>query len=104
MTGNWSFVTPESFTNDRVRITGEHGQVEFSIFSFEPIAFSVPERPVLSYVETSRRAETITTSQPGHIQMPHIQSIVAELRGEGKCPSDGINAAVTSKAMDEILK
>ena len=33
-----------------------------------------------------------------------IASIVAELRGEGRCPSTGISAARTSRVMDEIMK
>jgi hypothetical protein len=35
--------------------------------------------------------------------MPFIQTIVNELTGKGICLSTGITAAVTSRAMNEIL-
>jgi len=46
----------------------------------------------------------ISSTQPEHIQMPFIQTIVDQLRGKGTCPSTGRSAAVTSKVMDDILK
>jgi hypothetical protein len=42
-------------------------------------------------------------NKPEHIQQPHIQSIVDQLNGAGRCPSDGSSAARTSWVMDQIL-
>lgn len=93
LTGNWSFVVPEIHQRDRVYVTGRHGVLSFSIFSFEPIK-----------LEIKGDATMIDTTQPEHIQMPFIQTIVNQLRGKGTCPSTGRSAAVTSKVMDDILK
>jgi predicted dehydrogenase len=92
LSGNWSFVVPEVYQRDRVCVTGENGTLSFSIFSFEPIR-----------LEMMGEVSMISVEQPEHIQMPFIQTIVDELTGKGLCPSTGITAAVTSRAMDEIL-
>lgn len=92
LTGNWSFVVPEPYQRDRLYVTGEHGSLSFSIFSFEPIRLQIKGDETM-----------ISSTQPEHIQMPFIQTIVDQLRGKGTCPSTGTTAAVTSKAMDEIL-
>jgi hypothetical protein len=42
-------------------------------------------------------------NKPEHIQQQHIQSIVDQLNGSGRCPSDGLSAARTSWVMDQIL-
>jgi len=91
LTGSWNFVTPEPFTKDLVEVVGEKGKLKFSIFSFKPMTLS-----------TGLRKETKATIQPQHIQMPHIQSIVSELNGTGRCPATGETAAVTSRVMDII--
>jgi 1,5-anhydro-D-fructose reductase (1,5-anhydro-D-mannitol-forming) len=92
LSGNWSFVVPEVYQRDRVCVTGENGTLSFSIFSFEPIRLDI-----------QGDVSTISVEQQEHIQMPFIQTIVNELTGKGVCPSTGITAAVTSRAMDEIL-
>lgn len=93
LTGNWSFVVPEAYQRDRVYITGKHGELSFSIFSFEPIQ-----------MEIRGKTGTISAAQPEHIQMPFIQSIVDQLTGTGTCHSTGKTAAVTSRVMEEILQ
>ncbi len=92
-TGSWSFVSPEPFLQDRVVITGEKGQLSFSVFSFEPISLIV-----------DAKEELISISPPEHIQMPLIQSIVNEIKGIGSCPSTGKTGAVCSQVMDQICK
>lgn len=93
LSGNWSFVVPEAYQRDRVCVTGENGTLFFSVFSFEPIRLNI-----------HGDVSMISVEQPEHIQMPFIQTIVDELTGKGVCPSTGITAAVTSRAMDEILE
>jgi predicted dehydrogenase len=90
-TGSWSFVTPEIYQKDLVEVVGEKGKLEFSIFEFSPILITLGDHQ-----------ESFAIVQPDHIQMPFIQSIVSEMNGIGKCPSTGLTAAVTSKAMDII--
>lgn len=92
VTGSWSYVTPEAYQKDLVEVTGTEGKVIFSIFSFQPITLIRGER-----------SERITITPPEHIQMPFIQAIIAELKGQGTCPSTGRTAAVTSRVMDQIL-
>ena len=91
VTGSWSFVSPPENQKDRIEVVGEHGLLEFSVFSFEPIRLSL-----------GAGTESFTTQQPEHIQMPHIRSIVSHLQGSGTCPSTGETAAVTSRVMDVI--
>ncbi len=92
LSGNWSFVVPAEYQRDRVWVTGEKGTISFSIFSFEPIRLDI-----------QGDVSIISEERPEHIQMPFIQTIVDELTGKGICPSSGITAAVTSRAMDEVL-
>ena len=91
VTGSWNFVTPEAFQRDLVEVVGEKGLLSFSIFSFKPIILN-----------TGDHRETIATIQPEHIQMPLITSIVNELQGQGRCPSTGRTAEITSEVMDLI--
>lgn len=90
-TGSWSFVTPPAFQEDRVVVSGEKGQLEFSVFSFEDIALIF-----------EGKEEHISIKPPEHIQMPMIQSIVNELNGIESCPSTGKSAAICSQVMDQI--
>ncbi len=89
---SWSFVVNETLRRDRVEVTGELGRIIFSIFSFDPIV-----------MEVNGQMETYTYQRPEHIQQQLIESIVRELNGVGCCPSTGITAAVTNRAMDAIL-
>lgn len=91
--GSWTFVSPEAFVKDRVEVFGEKGKLSFSIFSFKPI-----------HLLSGQQDENRSAIQPMHIQSPLIESIVSELRGEGKAPSTGLTAAVTSRVMDIICK
>lgn len=88
---SWNFVTPNSFRKDLVEVYGEQGKLEFSIFSFSPMV-----------LQAGGQKEILSSIQPAHIQMPLIRTIVAQLNGEGRCPSNGETAAVTSGVMDII--
>jgi predicted dehydrogenase len=91
VSGSWSFVNPPEYQKDRIEVVGEHGLLEFSVFSFEPI-----------HLSTGAKTESFSLQQPEHIQMPHIRSIVAQLQGTGTCPATGEAAALTSRVMDVI--
>lgn len=92
-TGIWRFTAPPEESEDSVVITGSEGSVRFSTFAFTPIELTTPQG-----------CERFAITPPEHIQGPLIRTIVAELRGEGQCPSTGISAARTSWVMDAILK
>ncbi len=87
----WNFAAPVHSTEDSIEITGEKGSIKFSCFGFTPTILMVEGKT--SYLDNPR---------PDHVQKPLIESIVGELRGEGKCPSTGVTAARTSKLLDEI--
>jgi len=92
-TGLWRFTAPPEETGDSVLVTGSGGSIRFSTFAFTPIELTTPQG-----------CERFAIAPPEHIQGPLIRTIVAELRGEGQCPSTGISAARTSWVMDAILK
>jgi len=92
-TGLWSFVTGESSVSDRMRITGEHGNILFSAFDFSPIV-----------LRTEDQIEEFKPENPENIQYYLIKNVVEELQGIGKSPSNGISGARTNKVMDMILQ
>ncbi|HIY14291.1 MAG TPA: Gfo/Idh/MocA family oxidoreductase [Candidatus Alistipes cottocaccae] len=92
-TGLWRFTALPEETGDSVLVTGSRGSIRFSTFAFTPIELATPQG-----------CERFAIAPPEHIQGPLIRTIVAELRGEGQCPSTGISAARTSWVMDAILK
>jgi hypothetical protein len=49
------------------------------------------------------KAEEFPIGDPPHVHQPLIETIVAELNGQGSCPSTGTSAARTAWVMDEIL-
>lgn len=92
-TGQWCFVAAKNAEKDTIEIIGTKGKISFSTFAFTPIL-----------VENEERTDIYETAQPEHVQQPLIESIVDELRGIGKCPSNGISATRTAMVIDQILK
>lgn len=90
--GVWTFAASGQPQQDYVVITGNRGYIKFNTFKFDPIEL---------YAEN--KIQHFNIEPPEHIQQDLISSIIAELRGEGKCPSTGISAARTSKIMEMIL-
>ncbi len=89
--GVWSFAASAGMKEDTVEIFGDRGKLKFSCFGFTPTELTVDNKTAL-----------IENPRPDHVQQPLIQTIVDELRGEGKCPSTGITAARTSRLLDLI--
>ncbi|MFR7603325.1 MAG: hypothetical protein ACLUYV_06155 [Alistipes shahii] len=81
--------------SDSVTITGrKEGIVRPSTFAFSPTRTG----------QTAVAARSVSEiDPPEHIQGPLIETIVAELRGEGRCPSTGASAARVSRAADRII-
>ena len=89
--GTWCYAAAEDYEMNE--IVGERGRIMFSTSQAVPIRLfrgdAVEEFPI---------------ADPPHVHQPLIQTIVAELNGQGRCPSTGTSAARTAWVMDEILK
>jgi predicted dehydrogenase len=86
----WCFTAYD--TRDEVQIIGDRGKITFSTFREDPVILI-----------TKFRKQKWSIKNPKHIQEPHIDSIVKELLGKGRCPSRGVSAARTNWVMDESL-
>lgn len=88
--GKWDFTAKNP--QDVLIINGTRGKVELSCFGNSPVV-----------LETAIGRTVFDLPNPENIQMPLIESIVAELLGRGKCPSTGVSGARTSAVMDAAL-
>ena len=88
----WCFTLSQTTPMDRTEIVGSSGKITYTTFDSSPIR-----------LETGEGMQEIELPWPQHVQQPHIDTIVRELRGIGKCPSTGISGARTTRVMDEIL-
>ena len=88
----WSFLGDARA--DEIVISGDRAELRLSTFGSEPIALSHRDGTV----------ETFDLRPPPHVQQPCIQTIVDELRGQGRCPSTGVSAARTSAVIDAALR
>jgi predicted dehydrogenase len=86
----WDFRAAHSC--DRMEIRGTAGVLSLSCFGHEPIMLSA-----------HTGSEHFEFPQPEHIQQPLIETIVAELTGQGRCPSTAETAARTTRVMDQVL-
>jgi predicted dehydrogenase len=90
---SWCFAAGAGQYRDRVEIVGSAGRLSFAVFAADPI---VLERPGAAPEEFAvPRTETV--------QLPLVQTIVDQLRGQGQCPSTGTTAARTSWVLDQIV-
>lgn len=88
--GEWDFNADAQ--RDEIEIVGDRGRLAFATFGDDPI---------LHEGDAGRHEHRATN--PLHIQQPLIETIVGELRGEGRCPSTGISAARTTRVIDRVL-
>ena len=92
-TGTWCFTINKEQREDSAQIVGSKGRIKFSFFEKFDIV-----------VETEAGSETYTIPYPSHVQQPLIETIVAELRGEGESPSNGQTGGRANLIMDWITK
>ncbi len=90
--GTWSFCAHESARTDRIQIIGDHGQVNFSVFTYEPIV-----------LDAELGHQTFDVPNPQHVQMPLIREVVEHLQGHGVCDLDSVSATSVNWVMDKIL-
>ena len=88
----WCFTLSDATPMDRIEIVGSSGKITYTTFDSSPIR-----------LETGEETQDIELPWPQHVQQPHIESIVRELRGIGTCPSTGVSGARTTRIIDEIL-
>jgi predicted dehydrogenase len=89
--GSWCYTVNKEQRIDESRIIGTSGKITFSFFS----------SPFIK-VETASGIKEYEVPYPAHVHQPLIETIVKELRGEGKCPSTGETGARANFIMDAI--
>lgn len=90
-TASWNFASDAG--EDRIEVEGTEGRIFLSTFGNEPLQWQYGEK-----------GETFDLPNPRHIQQPLIESILAQLEGQGVCPSTGETAQRTSEVMDTVLE
>jgi len=89
-TGAWNFTA--GVHHEVITIVGTQGEIRFSVFSPRPMILT-----------TSDGVETIESDYPQHVHQPLIESIIAELNGQGMCPSTGTSGAQTTRILDKLF-
>ena len=90
--GTWCFCAHESAKTDRIQIIGDHGQISFSVFTYDPIELITEEGP-----------QMLEIPNPPHVQLPLIQEVVEHLQGIRVCQMDCVSATPVNWVMDKIL-
>jgi 1,5-anhydro-D-fructose reductase (1,5-anhydro-D-mannitol-forming) len=90
-TGLWNFGSHHR--HDSIEVIGDAGRMSFATFGDGPIR-----------VENALGVEEFHIANPAHIQQPLIESIVAELTGQGTCPSTAESGARTNWVIDQVMK
>lgn len=90
--GSGSWVFGGDRREDEVQIIGAHGKIIFSVFDEAPLRLLVADRETAIFVDN-----------PHHIQLPHVENMLAHLRAQSRHPALGIEAAKTNRIMAEIL-
>ena len=89
-TGIWCFTS--GIELDQTQIVGSKGILSFDTFGSGPIKLKV-----------GNQYKELPYGNPVHIQQPLIQTVVNELLGTGKCPSNGESAAAINFFIDKVL-
>jgi len=91
--GSWCFTGSKRHRTDETYLLGTEGKITFSFFEHFTIK-----------VETQDITQEYELPYPPHVQQPLLKTIVAELRGEGNCPSTGESGAKANLILDWIVK
>ena len=89
--GSWCYTINKEQRIDQSQIIGSKGKILFSFFESSMIR-----------VETEDGIQEYDVPYPPHVQQPLLETIVQELREEGKCPSTGETGARANLIMDWI--
>ena len=87
---SWNFA---SFSRaDRIEIFGTQGKISLSCFGDDDVRLELPTG-----------LQTFNGKKPPHVHQGLVQTIVDELRGQGKALSTGESATRTMEVMDTVL-
>lgn len=89
--GSWCYTINKEQRTEQGQFIGSKGKITFSFFEPAPIK-----------VETADGVKEYEAPYPVHVQQPLLETIVKELRGEGRCPSTGETGARANLIMDYI--
>ncbi len=89
--GSWNFSMPEFIKEDRCRIIGELGYIEFPFFG-STIKFNKGDNE-----------EVITFQHPAHIQQPMIEKVVNYFLGKEENPCSIIEAMKSLRIMESFV-
>jgi predicted dehydrogenase len=89
--GVWSFSTAQVV--DEIVLVGTRGTLTFATFDTSPVVLS-----------NEQGTQTLQLDYPQHVHQPMVETIIAELNGQGVCPSTGETAARTNWFIDQVLK
>lgn len=92
--GNWCFSTSAVSSKEIITLVGSQGQITFNCFGDHSITVEIE----------GKEKQMMTFDIPKHIQQPHIQTIVDELLGKGKCSSTGVSGARTSNVLELLCR
>ncbi len=90
-TGIWNFNAAESL--DSITFTGSQGQLATTLFTDTDVS-----------VKRDGQESVYRFRNPPHVHQPLIQTIVDELRGQGRCESTGGSGARSSWVMERCLE
>lgn len=88
--GDWCFHSDAR--RDLVEIAGDAGCLRFATFDEVPVE-----------LERADGTQRFAIDNPRHIQLPLLETLMAQLRGEGACPSTGESAVRTTRVIDTVL-
>lgn len=91
--GSWCYTVNKEQHIDEGQLIGSKGKIIFSFFESSKIK-----------VETADGVQEYDVPYPPHVHQPLLETIVKELRGEGKCPSTGETGARANLIMDEVTR
>lgn len=92
-TGSWNFVANKGNEEDVIEISGTKGKLVFSSFLHGDVRLI-----------TGGTTKIFRFQNPENIQYHLIEQVVSELRGNGKCSSNGVSAARTNRILEKVLK
>ena len=97
--GAWCFSA--DCDEEHNEIVGSKGRITFS--TFPPLSPPAGRPPVPIRVFRGSEVEELPVADPPYVHQPLVQSLVDEMNGQGRCPSNGETAARTAKVIEDCL-
>jgi predicted dehydrogenase len=97
--GAWCFTA--DCDDEYNEIVGAKGRIRFS--TFPPLSPPAGRPPVPIRIMRGDTVEEVPVADPPYVHQPLIQTIVDEVSGAGRCPSNGETAARTARVIEDCL-